>query len=92
MASTPHTESRNPAAPPSRESTRLSVRSWRTTRARDVMRPVDPTLFIESTATMARADQIMQHNGVGALAVIDQRGQLVGFLQRGRLKKVKVKR
>ena len=65
---------------------------WRVTRARDVMRPVDPTLFIESTATMARADEIMQHNSIGSLAVIDHRGQLVGFLQRGRLKKVKVKR
>lgn len=62
---------------------------WREMRARDVMRPVDPTLFIESTATMARADEIMQHNGVGALAVIDHRGQLVGFLQRGKLKRIK---
>jgi len=65
---------------------------WRKTLVRDVMRPVDPTLFVESTATMARADEILQRNGVGALAVIDHRGQLVGFLQRGNLKKVKVKR
>jgi Zn-dependent protease/CBS domain-containing protein len=65
---------------------------WRKTLVRDVMRPVDPTLFIESTATMARADEIMQRNGINALAVIDHGGQLVGFLQRGNLKKVKVKR
>ena len=56
------------------------------------MRPIDSTLFVESTTTMARADEIMQRNGVGSLAVVDQSGQLVGFLQRGRLKKVKVKR
>lgn len=63
---------------------------WRETLVRDVMRPVDPTLFVESSSTMARADAIMQLNGVGALAVIDHAGQLVGFLQRGNLKKVKV--
>jgi len=62
---------------------------WRNTKVRDVMRPVDPTLFVESTATMARADEIMQRNGINALAVIDHRGQLVGFLQRGKLKKIK---
>jgi Zn-dependent protease/CBS domain-containing protein len=65
---------------------------WRVTRAREVMRPVDPTLFVESSTTMASADEIMQRNGIGALAVVDHRGQLVGFLQRGRLKKEKVKR
>jgi Zn-dependent protease len=65
---------------------------WRATRARDVMRPVDDTLFVESSATMAQADEIMQSNGVGSVAVVDHKGQLVGFLQRGRLKKEKVKR
>jgi Zn-dependent protease len=62
---------------------------WRVTRARDVMRPVNDTLFVESSMTMARADEVMQRNGVGSVAVVDHRGQLVGFLQRGRLKKAK---
>ncbi|HYJ47575.1 MAG TPA: site-2 protease family protein [Pyrinomonadaceae bacterium] len=62
---------------------------WRQTLARDVMRPVDATLFVEATATMARAEEIMRLNGTGSLAVIDQTGQLVGFLQRGHLKKIK---
>jgi Zn-dependent protease len=69
---------------------KLPRERWRQTRARDVMRPVDPTLFVESTATMARADSLMQRNGVGSVAVIDHAGQLVGFLQHGRLKKAKV--
>jgi Zn-dependent protease/CBS domain-containing protein len=68
---------------------KLPRERWRETRARDVMRPVDATLFVESTATMARADEIMQRNGISALAVIDHTGQLVGFIQRGRLKRVK---
>jgi CBS domain-containing protein len=62
---------------------------WRQTRARDVMRPVDRTLFVQSSATMASADEIMQSNGVGSVAVVDHTGQLVGFLQRGRLRKEK---
>ena len=56
---------------------------WRTTRAREVMRPVAPSLFVESTASMSRATEIMQRNGLGSLAVIDGAGNLVGFLQRG---------
>lgn len=56
---------------------------WRNTRARDVMRPVSPSLFVESTVTMARASEIMRRNGTGSLAVIDHAGQLVGFLQHG---------
>ena len=64
---------------------------WRETRARDVMRPVDPTLFVQATATMASADQLMRRNGLGALAVVDHAGRLVGYLQQGRLRKVKSK-
>jgi CBS domain-containing protein len=51
------------------------------------MRPVQPEFFIELTATMERADEIMQRNGVGSVAVVDGAGYLVGFLQRGRLRK-----
>jgi Zn-dependent protease len=56
---------------------------WRTLRARDVMRPVDPMLFVEPQTAMTRADELMQRNGIGSLAVVDGTGHLVGFLQRG---------
>lgn len=69
----------------------LPKERWRQTRAQDVMRPVNDTLFVEASATMASAEEIMQRNGVGSVAVVDHRGQLIGFLQRGRLKKEKVK-
>jgi Zn-dependent protease len=62
---------------------------WHRTRARDVMRPVSPALFVQSNMTMAEASEIMQRNGTGSLAVIDPAGQLVGFLQRGIRKKKK---
>jgi Zn-dependent protease len=68
---------------------------WRVTRARDVMRPVGDSLFVEPSVTMARADELMQKNGTNSLAVVDSAGELVGFLQRkkrmktegGRMKK-----
>lgn len=60
---------------------------WRERRARDVMRPVSSSLFVHPSATMAQANSMMEHNGAGSLAVIDEAGELIGFLQRGRLKR-----
>lgn len=62
---------------------------WRERRARDVMRPVSSSLFIHPSATMAQANNLMAHNGAGSLAVIDDAGLLVGFLQKGKLKRRK---
>jgi Zn-dependent protease len=62
---------------------------WRERRARDVMRPVSSSLFIHPSATMAQANSLMASNGAGSLAVIDDAGKLVGFLQRGNLKRRK---
>ena len=56
---------------------------WRTTRAREVMRPVAPSFFVEESQPLSRANDMMQRNGLGSLAVIDGTGNLVGFLQRG---------
>jgi Zn-dependent protease len=58
---------------------------WRERRARDVMRPVNSSLFIHPSATMAQANRLMARNGAGSLAVIDEGGNLVGFLQSGNL-------
>jgi len=62
---------------------------WREQRARDVMRPVSRQLFVSESAALAAANELMQHNGVGAVGVIDSRGLLAGFLQRGRVKQKK---
>ncbi|HEX8177918.1 MAG TPA: site-2 protease family protein [Pyrinomonadaceae bacterium] len=59
---------------------------WHKTRVREVMRPVEPRLFVAPQTPLPRAFELMKHNGAGALAVIDDAGELVGFLQRGRLK------
>jgi Zn-dependent protease len=65
---------------------------WHTTPVRDVMRPVAPDLFVAPQTPLARAERLMDENGAGALAVVNQAGELVGLLLRGRIKRrVKVK-
>ncbi len=59
---------------------------WRLTRARDVMRPIAPRFFVEPSTTLDYARELMKKNGVGSLAVINTHGELVGFLQSGRLR------
>lgn len=65
---------------------------WHTTRVGDVMRPVSPELFVGPQTPLARAERLMNENGAGALAVVNQGGELVGFLLRSRVRaRVKVK-
>ncbi|MEP6635860.1 MAG: M50 family metallopeptidase [Acidobacteriota bacterium] len=59
---------------------------WRLTRAREVMRPIAPRFFVEPSATLDYASELMKSNGVGSLAVVNKDGELVGFLQSGTLK------
>lgn len=66
---------------------RLPRESWHRTRVGDVMRPVDPQLFVAPQTPLDRAVKLMARNGAGALAVIDSAGDLVGFLLRGQLKR-----
>lgn len=60
---------------------------WHHTRVREVMRPVGDDLFVAPSTPLARARRLLDENGAGALAVVDDRGQLVGLLLRGRLKR-----
>ena len=59
---------------------------WRLTRAREVMRPIAPRFFVEPSATLEYARHLMKTNCVGSLALVNNKGELVGFLQNGRLK------
>jgi Zn-dependent protease/CBS domain-containing protein len=60
---------------------------WRVTRAREVMRPIGPRLFVEPSTTLEYAKELMKLNGIGSLAVVNNKGDLVGFLQSGRLRR-----
>lgn len=62
---------------------------WHLTRARDVMRPIAPRFFVEPTATLDYARELMRRNGIGSLAVVGKNGELVGFLQSGKFKRKK---
>ena len=60
---------------------------WHLTRARDVMRPIAPRFFVEPTARLDYARELMKRNGIGSLAVVGRNGELVGFLQSGKFKR-----
>ena len=62
---------------------------WHLTRARDVMRPIAPRFFVEPTAKLDYARELMKRNGIGSLAVVGRNGELVGFLQSGKFKRKK---
>jgi Zn-dependent protease/CBS domain-containing protein len=62
---------------------------WHLTRARDVMRPIAPRFFVEPTATLDYARELMKRNGIGSVAVVGKNGELVGFLQTGKFKRTK---
>lgn len=60
---------------------------WAATRVQAVMRPVAPAFFVEPNTTLDSAQAVMKENGVGSLAVVNAQGQLVGFLQSGRIRR-----
>lgn len=60
---------------------------WRSQRIRDAMRAVNSQLFVPENATIESVNELMAHNGVGAVGVINPAGELVGFLRRGSLRK-----
>ncbi|MEP6903981.1 MAG: site-2 protease family protein, partial [Actinomycetota bacterium] len=66
---------------------KLPREDWQKTKIRQVMRPVTPEYFVETNATLSEAKLLMRENGIGSLGVINGKGELVGYLQRGRLRK-----
>jgi Zn-dependent protease/CBS domain-containing protein len=60
---------------------------WYQIKIHKVMRPITPDYFVETTANVNDAREIMRGNGIGALGVIDEKGNLVGFMQRGKIRK-----
>src|SRR5262245_6824019 len=60
---------------------------WRSVRTREVMRAVNSSLFVPENATIESANELIEQNGIGAVAVVAGSGELVGFFRRGRLRK-----
>jgi hypothetical protein len=66
---------------------KLPREKWHEARMRDVMRPVEPDFFVDAKTLLTDARILMRENGIGSLGVIDPAGHLVGYLQRGRIRK-----
>jgi Zn-dependent protease len=61
--------------------------SWRITPVQKVMRPVSAEHFVDSHASLGEARNLMRENGIGAVAVLNDDGMLVGFLGGGAVRK-----
>ena len=66
---------------------KLPREDWQKTKIKQVMREIAPEYFVETNASLTEAKALMRENGIGSLGVINARGELVGYLQRGRLRK-----
>ncbi len=65
----------------------LPREKWTSTTVKDVMRVIREDYFIEADALVTNAVALMQVNGLGVLGVIDPKAELVGFIQRGRIRR-----
>jgi len=68
---------------------KLPREQWRDRQVRDAMRPVNSSMFVKASTDMEAANELIQGNGVGAVAVIEESGELVGFLRKGRVRRGK---
>lgn len=53
---------------------------WSRLEAREVMRPVDGSMFMNASTTMADARSIVSNNGLGHAVVLDSNGLIVGYV------------
>jgi Zn-dependent protease len=60
---------------------------WRNRLVSEIMLPVRHEYFVDTGTALSEARELMRENGIGALGVLDEQGNLVGFLQRGRIRK-----
>lgn len=68
---------------------RLPREQWRARRARDVMRPVNSSMFVPENATIESTNELIASSNIGAVAVVNKSGELVGFMRKGQLKRKK---
>jgi len=59
---------------------RLPREAWPTLEVREVMRPVDNLMFINSSATIPQAQAMLASNGLGRAVIIDSNGWIIGHV------------
>ncbi len=65
----------------------LPREKWHTTQVKNVMRTINPQLFVDASVTLESAKELMKDNETGSLVVVNKRGELIGFLQSGKITK-----
>jgi CBS domain-containing protein len=60
---------------------------WSTTTVGEAMRPVAEDHFIDASAPVADAKELLRSNGLGVLAVLGPEGEFVGMVERGRVRR-----
>src|SRR5215813_484529 len=53
---------------------------WSHLEAREVMRPVDTSMFISSNAPISQVQSLLSTNGLGRAVVLDSNGLIVGYV------------
>ncbi|HYE75790.1 MAG TPA: CBS domain-containing protein, partial [Blastocatellia bacterium] len=62
-----------------KELQKVPQESWAQTTIREVMQPVDESLFVTARASIEHALKKLKTNSLGHLAVVNDEGILVGF-------------
>jgi len=65
----------------------LPREKWHETLVSEVMRPIQPEYFVETTMLFKEAKEVMIANGIESVCVIDEQGHLAGFLPSGKIEK-----
>ena len=59
---------------------RVPREQWPRLEAREVMRPVDTSMFISSNAPISQVRSLLSTNGLGRAVVLDSNGLIVGYV------------
>lgn len=65
----------------------LDKSEWNKTQVQTIMRPIKQEYFVDPETPLNDAKEIMRQNGVGIVGVIDEEGHLVGYLQKGKIRR-----
>ncbi|NNE98255.1 MAG: site-2 protease family protein [Pyrinomonadaceae bacterium] len=65
---------------------KIPKEKWHETEIKDVMRNINENYFVQLGSSVVEARALMSANGIGAVGVIDSKGDLVGFIQNRRIR------
>lgn len=60
---------------------------WRNTKIADAMRLMEAEYFVETDSPVVEARDLLRINGIGILGVLDPKGNFVGVIRRGRIRR-----